>query len=90
MTIIKTLLLTAAIQASALNLEFKRFTSGDGFPMVSISGLSQDRDGNIWISNNESGAIYKFDGFSSPIYFSESFKKAFGCTPKEYAKTHKK
>lgn len=64
MTSLITILIASVIQAPPLNLEFKRFTPADGFPMVAISGLTQDGDGNIWISNSENGAVYKFNGFT--------------------------
>lgn len=64
MPLLTTIIIATAIQAQAINLEFRRFTPSDGFPMVAISSLAQDGDGNIWISNNEGGAVYKFDGFN--------------------------
>lgn len=57
--------------------EFKKFTSADGFPMVAISGLAQDNDGNIWFSNEDGGALYRFDGFDVKSFGGTNPKKIF-------------
>lgn len=40
---------------------FSRMPAGEGFPQTNISGLAQDKTGDIWMTSAD-GGIYRYDG----------------------------
>lgn len=59
------LFLVAAIfsyMAAAYGATFSRLPADIGFPQTNISGISQDKSGDIWITSKDCG-VYRYDGY---------------------------